>query len=145
MYVCLCVAATNQTVSDAVARGASTSKEVAAACGAGADCGRCRRTLRAIIAAAVNSKSNSIRPPRDRNDSPQISNWLAPYSACTCSIPTPAAAAVPVISRTNASRSSTPARPYCAHSVDDSRPPTGSTSRNKFRLLSDQQRERGTR
>lgn len=51
MYVCLCAGATSQTVSDAVARGASTSKEVAAACGAGADCGRCRRTLRAIIAA----------------------------------------------------------------------------------------------
>jgi bacterioferritin-associated ferredoxin len=51
MYVCLCVGATSQTVTDAVARGASTSKEVAAACGAGADCGRCRRTLRAIIAA----------------------------------------------------------------------------------------------
>ena len=53
MYVCLCVGATNQTVSDIVARGASTSKEVAAACGAGADCGRCRRTLRAIIAASA--------------------------------------------------------------------------------------------
>ena len=52
MYVCLCVGATSQTVSDAVARGASTSKEVAAACGAGGDCGRCRRTLRAIIDSA---------------------------------------------------------------------------------------------
>jgi len=53
MYVCLCVGATNHTVSDAVARGACTSKEVAAVCGAGADCGRCRRTLRAIIAASA--------------------------------------------------------------------------------------------
>jgi bacterioferritin-associated ferredoxin len=52
MYVCLCVGATNQTVSDAVEQGASTSKEVAAACGAGGDCGRCRRTLRAIIASS---------------------------------------------------------------------------------------------
>ncbi|ORW95856.1 (2Fe-2S)-binding protein [Mycobacterium sp. IEC1808] len=52
MYVCLCVGATNQTVSEVVARGASTSKEVAKACGAGGDCGRCRRTLRAIIAAS---------------------------------------------------------------------------------------------
>lgn len=59
MYVCLCVGATNHTVSECVARGASTSKEVAAACGAGADCGRCRRTLRAIIAA-------STRPDGDR-------------------------------------------------------------------------------
>ena len=61
MYVCLCVGATNQTVSDAVAQGACTSKEVAAACGAGADCGRCRRTLRAIIAAARNLEPASSR------------------------------------------------------------------------------------
>ncbi|UKN43066.1 (2Fe-2S)-binding protein [Mycobacterium lepromatosis] len=53
MYVCLCAGATNQTVCDVVARGATTSKEVAAACGAGNDCGRCRRTLRAIIAASA--------------------------------------------------------------------------------------------
>jgi bacterioferritin-associated ferredoxin len=56
MYVCLCVGVTSQTVSDAVAEGASTSKEVAAACGAGGDCGRCRRTLRAIIAAKSEDK-----------------------------------------------------------------------------------------
>lgn len=49
MYVCLCVGATNQMVSDAVAAGASTSKEVAAMCGAGGDCGRCRCTVRGII------------------------------------------------------------------------------------------------
>jgi bacterioferritin-associated ferredoxin len=53
MYVCLCEGVTSQAVSDAVAGGASTSKEVAAACGAGRDCGRCRRTLRAMIAAAA--------------------------------------------------------------------------------------------
>lgn len=49
MYVCLCVGATNQMVCDAVAAGASTSKEVAAMCGAGTDCGRCRCTVRGII------------------------------------------------------------------------------------------------
>jgi len=53
VYVCLCEGVTSQTVSDAVADGASTSKEVAARCGAGLDCGRCRRTVRAIIAAAA--------------------------------------------------------------------------------------------
>lgn len=50
MYVCLCVGATKQMVSDAVAAGASTSQEVAAVCGAGGDCGRCRCTVRGIIA-----------------------------------------------------------------------------------------------
>ncbi len=53
MYVCLCVGATDQMVSDAVAAGASTSKEVAAACGAGADCGRCRCTVRGIISTTL--------------------------------------------------------------------------------------------
>ena len=53
MYVCLCVGATTQTICDAVAAGACTSKEVAAVCGAGGDCGRCRHTVRAIIATAA--------------------------------------------------------------------------------------------
>ncbi|ORB15594.1 (2Fe-2S)-binding protein [Mycobacterium noviomagense] len=61
MYVCLCTGATSQTVCDLVARGASTSKEVAAACGAGADCGRCRRTLRAIIASARQLDTSAAR------------------------------------------------------------------------------------
>ncbi|MGW0173753.1 (2Fe-2S)-binding protein [Rhodococcus sp. NPDC003322] len=53
MYICLCHAITHHTVDEAVSRGARTSKEVAAACGAGSDCGRCRRTVQAIIAAAA--------------------------------------------------------------------------------------------
>jgi bacterioferritin-associated ferredoxin len=53
MFVCLCTGATNHVVADVVAGGACTSNEVAKACGAGSDCGRCRRTVRAIIAAAA--------------------------------------------------------------------------------------------
>lgn len=49
MYVCLCNGVTSQVVADAVAAGASTTNEVARTCGAGADCGRCRRTLRRLI------------------------------------------------------------------------------------------------
>jgi bacterioferritin-associated ferredoxin len=49
MYVCLCLGITTETVRDAVDDGASTSRQVAAACGAGSQCGRCRRTVRAII------------------------------------------------------------------------------------------------
>ena len=49
MLVCLCVGVTSETVAIAVANGAVTSKQVAAACGAGSNCGRCRRTVRAII------------------------------------------------------------------------------------------------
>jgi bacterioferritin-associated ferredoxin len=51
MYVCLCTGATSQSVSDAVAAGAATCRQVADACGAGRDCGRCLRSVRAIIAA----------------------------------------------------------------------------------------------
>jgi bacterioferritin-associated ferredoxin len=53
MYVCLCTGATSHCVAKAVAQGACTSKQVAAACGAGSDCGRCRLTVRAIISAAL--------------------------------------------------------------------------------------------
>jgi bacterioferritin-associated ferredoxin len=51
MFVCLCTGVTSQDVTEVVANGATTSKQIAEACGAGRDCGRCRRTLRAIIAA----------------------------------------------------------------------------------------------
>lgn len=49
MYVCLCVGVTSHTVAAAVTAGASTSNAVAEACGAGTECGRCRRSVRAII------------------------------------------------------------------------------------------------
>jgi bacterioferritin-associated ferredoxin len=58
MYVCLCLGVTNHTVAQAVRSGASTSREVAEACGAGLECGRCRRTVRAIIAAQTSDAPN---------------------------------------------------------------------------------------
>ncbi|OBA84590.1 (2Fe-2S)-binding protein [Mycobacterium sp. 1164966.3] len=59
MWVCLCNGITSQMVADAVAAGASTTKDVAQACGAGADCGRCRRTVRAMI-----TSTSTDRPAR---------------------------------------------------------------------------------
>jgi bacterioferritin-associated ferredoxin len=56
MYVCLCRAVTSQTVADAIASGALTSKQIADVCGAGAECGRCRLSVRTMLA--------SIRPRR---------------------------------------------------------------------------------
>ncbi|MGB5151584.1 MAG: (2Fe-2S)-binding protein, partial [Mycobacterium sp.] len=41
MFVCLCTGATTQAVHDAVTAGATTSRQIADACGAGSDCGRC--------------------------------------------------------------------------------------------------------
>ncbi|UXA15992.1 bacterioferritin-associated ferredoxin [Mycobacterium sp. SMC-4] len=63
MFVCLCTGTTSHTVSEVVANGARTSREIADACGAGGDCGRCRRTLRAIIEAhyAVSATGNLSR------------------------------------------------------------------------------------
>jgi bacterioferritin-associated ferredoxin len=61
MYVCLCLGVTSETINQAVAAGATTSKQVADACGAGSECGRCRRTVRAIIAATA---SDTHPPPR---------------------------------------------------------------------------------
>ena len=52
MYVCLCAGATCTMVSEAIARGASTSKQVALACGAGLDCGRCLRNVKEIVDAS---------------------------------------------------------------------------------------------
>ncbi len=60
MFVCLCNGVTSHVVVDAVAAGASTTNEVAQACGAGADCGRCRRTVRAILNSA--SPDRTARP-----------------------------------------------------------------------------------
>jgi bacterioferritin-associated ferredoxin len=60
MYVCLCLGVSSQAVTEAVESGAATSKEVAKMCGAGSDCGRCRHTVRAIIAAVVDEVSQRV-------------------------------------------------------------------------------------
>ena len=57
MFVCLCRGVTNHQVADAVHSGACTSKEVATVCGAGSDCGRCRATVRTIIASSTHGRS----------------------------------------------------------------------------------------
>lgn len=57
MYVCLCRGTTCKTVKEAVAGGACTAKQVAAACGAGLDCGRCLRNLKATVEAAVSASA----------------------------------------------------------------------------------------
>lgn len=67
MFVCLCTGTTSQAVNDIIASGASTSKEIADACGAGGDCGRCRRTIRAIIAA---------------HESHPVGGCAAPFNGC---------------------------------------------------------------
>jgi bacterioferritin-associated ferredoxin len=57
MWVCLCNGVNSQTVAEAIAAGASTTKGVAQACGAGAECGRCRRTVQAMLRSATQDRS----------------------------------------------------------------------------------------
>jgi bacterioferritin-associated ferredoxin len=64
MYVCLCLGVTNQTVADAVAAGAVTSQQVSDTCGAGSQCGRCRRTIRAVISSSQSATTESGRGSR---------------------------------------------------------------------------------
>jgi bacterioferritin-associated ferredoxin len=42
-----------------IAEGASTTNEISKACGAGADCGRCRRTLRALLGTPNDDRSGA--------------------------------------------------------------------------------------
>jgi bacterioferritin-associated ferredoxin len=53
MIVCLCRGVSERAVHEALACGASSLPELAAACrGAGTDCGSCRRMLAALLDAA---------------------------------------------------------------------------------------------
>ncbi|HEU4362062.1 MAG TPA: (2Fe-2S)-binding protein [Mycobacterium sp.] len=58
MYVCLCTGVTSQQVADAIAAGASTTKQVGQLTGAGTVCGRCHSTIRALIAAASQGQAS---------------------------------------------------------------------------------------
>jgi bacterioferritin-associated ferredoxin len=59
MFVCLCNGITSQVVAEVIAEGASTTNEISKACGAGADCGRCRRTLRALLGTPNDDRSGA--------------------------------------------------------------------------------------
>lgn len=49
MYVCVCNAVTEDDVHDSLAGGASSTKEVRAACGMKPDCGSCTKRLCATV------------------------------------------------------------------------------------------------
>jgi bacterioferritin-associated ferredoxin len=63
MYVCLCTGVTSTVVQRAIDEGARSTKQVAAACGAGSVCGRCRHTVRLMLDAAA---PDSAGRKRDR-------------------------------------------------------------------------------
>ena len=45
MYICLCLGVTSTIVEQAIHEGARSTKQVAASCGAGSVCGRCRHNV----------------------------------------------------------------------------------------------------
>ena len=49
MIVCLCFGVSDRHVEAAVAAGARTMRDVSRACGAGTDCGACRRALASLV------------------------------------------------------------------------------------------------
>ena len=49
MYVCHCRGVTDHTIDDEVERGATTIEEIAARCGAGAECGGCWPELEKLL------------------------------------------------------------------------------------------------
>jgi bacterioferritin-associated ferredoxin len=79
MFVCLCLGVTAREVVRAVEGGACTSKRVASMCGAGSDCGRCRPTLRSIIASA-GAHAAAGEPPVSLGIAPID---IAPTSVCS--------------------------------------------------------------
>lgn len=75
MYVCLCVGATSQQVTEAIAQGASTLREVAAVCGTGKGCGRCCQTIRAII---TSTQTSTHTAPVNHSRSDRSSDTTCP-------------------------------------------------------------------
>lgn len=49
MIVCLCAGVPSSTIEAVIERGAACPEDVAAACGAGADCGACLDSLSAML------------------------------------------------------------------------------------------------
>ncbi|MCV6969194.1 (2Fe-2S)-binding protein [Mycobacterium bohemicum] len=66
MFVCLCNGVTSHAVAEAVAAGAATTKDVARECGAGADCGRCRRTIQTMLRSSTPETPGSTDRFRQR-------------------------------------------------------------------------------
>lgn len=62
MWVCLCMAVNCSTVRAAIDSGATSVKQITAACGAGKDCTMCQRNLRALLRDHLASQSPAEEP-----------------------------------------------------------------------------------
>jgi LSD1 subclass zinc finger protein len=63
VIVCLCRGVSDRAVHEAVASGACSLRELAAACrGAGTDCGSCRRMLAALLDGSRGGVRSALEP-----------------------------------------------------------------------------------
>jgi bacterioferritin-associated ferredoxin len=60
VIVCHCRGVTDRAIRSAVRRGATTRRQVAQACGAGAVCGGCRITVQSILESEDRSAERSV-------------------------------------------------------------------------------------
>jgi bacterioferritin-associated ferredoxin len=62
MIICHCFALSSNTVREVIAGGAQTVKQVARACGAGRDCGKCVVHVRALLEAEHGTRGRGRLP-----------------------------------------------------------------------------------
>jgi bacterioferritin-associated ferredoxin len=60
MWVCFCRAVNSKAIQDAIDDGARSLKAVSDACGAGTDCGGCRRTIQTMIKTTKRNSSGNF-------------------------------------------------------------------------------------
>ena len=63
MIVCLCRAVSETTIRRCIDAGATTPRELGAMCGAGADCGACRPSLKELIGCARDGGGRGMESP----------------------------------------------------------------------------------
>ncbi|MBM4265745.1 MAG: (2Fe-2S)-binding protein [Deltaproteobacteria bacterium] len=63
MLVCLCQGVSDKEVRQAIARGATTRKQVTRACGAGAGCGGCHESIQDLIQKHAACERGGEAPP----------------------------------------------------------------------------------
>ncbi len=61
MIVCLCHGVSDRTIDEAVHDGCRTVRQIGRACGAGTDCGACKRQVKAIVGESLDRRRQERR------------------------------------------------------------------------------------
>lgn len=73
MYVCCCMAVTDEEVTSAIAAGAHTREAVTRACAAGADCGACHGMIETMIEDHLEEHGGRPRSPSTKDEGALVS------------------------------------------------------------------------